>query len=60
MAAARAAPARDAETETPRQVCTWGLLTRRDCNDARVLWLEAMLLSMMGMVIGPAKRSRHS
>lgn len=56
MAAARAAPARDAVI--PRQ--PWALLVRRDCNDAKVLWLDVRdvkLRSIVGIGKDPGKRS---
>lgn len=58
MAAARAAPAREADT---RYAPAWVLLARRDCIDAYVLWLldarDVELRSVRGKGRGPAKRS---
>lgn len=41
MAAARAAPAREAETGIPRLI-PWALLARRDCIESNVRWLETL------------------
>lgn len=59
MAAARAAPAREADTRQP----PWALLARRDCIDAYVLWLldarDVELRSVSGKGRGPAKGYCH-
>lgn len=48
MAAARAAPAREADTEMPRH--PGALLARRDGMDAKVRWLDARDVRLRSMI----------